>query len=328
MLTIFKFYINALLTLRYNLATKEGAIYMNNSVKQLSIIGSTASGKSDLAIKVAKKFNAYILSIDSLSIYKEIDIVSAKPSKSDLREVEHLGIDLLDPDQYFSVDIFIKLYQEALKKCQDNNKNLIIVGGTSFYLKSLLDGLSKIPPITEEVSSYVEMKLVDLESCYEFLYKIDEPYMRKISPNDRYRIEKALLIYEGSKLTPSEWFSANPPQPIIEELSIYNIEVEREILRERIKNRTAKMLDLGLIDEVCTLEQRYGRLPHSMNSIGIVETLEYLDGKVTINEMLENIQTHTSQLAKRQQTFNRTQFLNTINAPLEELEDLLYRAIS
>ena len=127
MLTIFKFYINALLTLRYNLATKEGAIYMNNSVKQLSIIGSTASGKSDLAIKVAKKFNAYILSIDSLSIYKEIDIVSAKPSKSDLREVEHLGIDLLDPDQYFSVDIFIKLYQEALKSAKIIIKTLLLL---------------------------------------------------------------------------------------------------------------------------------------------------------------------------------------------------------
>jgi len=290
---------------------------------QLAIIGPTASGKSDLAIKIAKKIDAYILSIDSLSIYKEIDIVSAKPSKAELHEVRHFGIDVLYPNEYFSVDVFIRLYKEVLQKCQDERKNLIIVGGTSFYLKSLIDGLSQIPTITKEISLQAEIKLKDLESCYNFLFGVDEKYMKNISSNDRYRIEKALLIYEASKLTPSEWFRENPPKPIIENLPIYNIEVERDVLRERIKKRTLKMLEAGLIDEVCYLEQKYTRLPHAMNSIGIVEVLEYLDNKVSINEMLENISTHTAQLAKRQQTFNRTQFGDVINAPLEELERII-----
>ncbi|MDP2893483.1 MAG: tRNA (adenosine(37)-N6)-dimethylallyltransferase MiaA [Sulfurimonas sp.] len=294
---------------------------------QLAIIGPTASGKSDLAIKIAKKIDAYILSIDSLSIYKEIDIVSAKPSKAELHEVRHFGIDVLYPNEYFSVDVFIRLYKEVLQKCQDERKNLIIVGGTSFYLKSLIDGLSQIPTITKEISLQVERKLKDLDSCYEFLSKVDEKYMKNISPNDRYRIEKALLIYEASKLTPSEWFSENPPKPIIENLDIYNIEVERDVLRERIKKRTLKMLEAGLIDEVCYLEQKYTRLPHAMNSIGIIEVLEYLDSKVTKDEMLKNISTHTAQLAKRQQTFNRTQFGNVINAPLEELEEMILSGI-
>ncbi|OHE12459.1 MAG: tRNA (adenosine(37)-N6)-dimethylallyltransferase MiaA [Sulfurimonas sp. RIFOXYC2_FULL_36_7] len=290
---------------------------------QLAIIGPTASGKSDLAIKIAKKIDAYILSIDSLSIYKEIDIVSAKPSKAELHEVRHFGIDVLYPNEYFSVDVFIRLYKEVLQKCQDERKNLIIVGGTSFYLKSLIDGLSQIPTITKEISLQAEIKLKDLESCYNFLFGVDEKYMKNISSNDRYRIEKSLLIYEASKLTPSEWFSENPPKPVIENLDIYNIEVERDVLRERIKKRTLKMLEAGLIDEVCYLEQKYTRLPHAMNSIGIVEVLEYLDNKVSINEMLENISTHTAQLAKRQQTFNRTQFGDVINAPLEELERII-----
>jgi tRNA dimethylallyltransferase len=159
------------------------------------------------------------------------------------------------------------------------------------------------------------------------LYKLDEEYMKNISANDRYRIEKALLIYEASKLSVSEWFRQNPPKPIIKNLDIYNIEVSREVLRQRIKKRTLKMVELGLIDEVCRLEQRYTRLPHSMNSIGIVEVLEYLDGKVSLEKMIENISTHTAQLAKRQQTFNRTQFENTINAPLEELEDIILARI-
>jgi tRNA dimethylallyltransferase len=294
---------------------------------QLAIIGPTASGKSDLAIKIAKKINAYILSIDSLSIYKEIDIVSAKPSKAELHEVKHFGIDVLYPNEYFSVDVFIQLYKEVLQKCQDERKNLIIVGGTSFYLKSLIDGLSQIPTITKEISLQAEIKLKDLGNCYEFLSRVDEKYMKNISPNDRYRIEKALLIYEASKLTPSEWFRENPPKPVIENLTIYNIEVERDLLRERIKKRTLKMLEAGLIDEVCYLEKKYTRLPHAMNSIGIIEVLEYLDSKVTKDEMLENISTHTAQLAKRQQTFNRTQFENVINAPLEELEEMILSGI-
>lgn len=294
---------------------------------QLAIIGPTASGKSDLAIKIAKKIDAYILSIDSLSIYKEIDIVSAKPSKEELEEVRHFGINLLNPDEYFSVEIFINLYKEVVTACKRDKKNLIIVGGTSFYLKSLLQGLSDIPKITQELSLHVKAKLKNLQNCYEFLSSLDKEYMKSISPNDSYRIEKALLIYEASKLTPSEWFKQNPKKPVIENLPIFNIDVGRDILRDRIKKRTQKMLASGLIDEVCRLEQRYRRLPHSMGSIGIIEVLEYLDGRVTIEQMIENISTHTAQLAKRQQTFNRTQFESVVSAPLEELEDIILSSI-
>ncbi len=294
---------------------------------QLAIIGPTASGKSDLAIKIARKINAYILSIDSLSIYKEIDVVSAKPSLDELQEIKHFGINLLNPDEYFSVDIFINLYKEVVSTCKKEKKNLIVVGGTSFYLKTLISGLSNIPEITKEISLHVEKKLKDLQWCWELLYNLDKEYMKNISPSDRYRIEKALLIYEASKLTPTEWFRQNPPKPTIENLPIYNIEVSREVLRERIKKRTLKMVENGLIDEVCRLEQRYTRLPHSMNSFGIVEVLEYLDGKVTLEQMIENISTHTAQLAKRQQTFNRTQFENFINAPLEDLEEMILSGI-
>ena len=296
-------------------------------MKQLAIIGPTASGKSDLAIKIALQIDAYILSIDSLSIYKEIDIVSAKPSREELNAVKHFGIDVLNPDEYFSVDIFIDLYREVLQECKKNSKNLIIVGGTSFYLKSLIQGLSTLPEITDETKKIVNKKLSNLESCYNFLYELDAEYMKKISLNDSYRIEKALLIYEASKLSPTEWFKQNPPKPIIENLDIFNIDVERDLLRKRIAKRTNKMLELGLLDEICYLEQKYTRLPHAMGSIGIVEVLEYLDNKVTKEEMIENISIHTGQLAKRQQTFNRTQFKNITHAPLEKLEDIILRSV-
>ncbi len=291
-------------------------------MKQLAIIGPTASGKSDLAIKVAKKIGAYILSIDSLSIYREIDIVSAKPSKQELQSVKHFGIDLLNQNEHFSVNIFIDLYKEVISTCQEDKKNLVIVGGTSFYLKSLMQGLSSLPRITQEISRHVEVKLQDKNS-YNFLANLDEEYMKNISPKDSYRIEKALLIYEASGLTPTEWFKKNPPKPIIENLDIFNIDVDRTVLRQRIAKRTTKMIEAGIVDEVCALEQKYTRFPYPMNSIGIVEVLEFLDGLSTKEEMIENISTHTGQLAKRQETFNRTQFENITSAPLEELESIL-----
>lgn len=296
-------------------------------MKQLAIIGPTASGKSDLAIKIALKTDAYILSIDSLSIYKEIDIVSAKPSKEELSLVKHFGIDEIYPDEHFSVDIFIELYKKVAKKCKEEKKNLVIVGGTSFYLKSLIEGLSPLPNITQKVQKTVKEKLTNLQEYYDFLLLKDKKYMQKITPNDSYRIEKAALIYEASQLTPTEWFKQNPPKPIIENLTIFNIDVSRNILRERIEQRTQKMLEMGLIDEVCYLEQKYTRKPNAMGSIGVVEVLDYLDGKVNKEEMLSLISTHTAQLAKRQQTFNRTQFEGIISAPLEALEEIILQSI-
>ncbi len=288
-------------------------------MKQLAIIGPTASGKSDLALEAASKHNAYILSIDSLAVYKEVDIVSAKPTKEELVSVKHFGIDELFVDEYFSVEIFIRLYDEVKQRCEKEGKNLVIVGGTSFYLKMLLEGLSPVPSITKEQQAVIERGLSDLDATYERLFSLDPKYMKRIAPSDRYRIEKALVIYEATKQKPSQWFAVHPPRPVIENLPIYEIVVEKEVLRKRIEARTKKMLASGLIDEVCYLERKYSRAPNPMKSIGIKETLDYLDGKITKNELEELIVTHTAQLAKRQRTFNKSQFENVVSMELEEL---------
>jgi tRNA dimethylallyltransferase len=191
----------------------------------------------------------------------------------------------------------------------------------------LLQGLSDIPKIDENVKKRVDERLKNLHDSYELLNALDPLYMKSINKNDSYRIEKALLIYEASHKTPTQWFLENPPKPIIRELPIFNIEVERDVLRERIAKRSQKMLSLGLIDEVCLLEHKYTREPNAMASIGIVEVLEYLDAKVDKEQMLQNISTHTAQLAKRQQTFNRTQFENLVSAPLEELEQIILKSL-
>jgi len=292
-------------------------------MKQIAILGPTASGKSELALKVAKQHNAYILSIDSLSLYKEVDIISAKPSKEELKEVRHFGINELYVNQYFSVELFIELYNKVADTAKKDGKNLVIVGGTSFYLKMLLDGLSKLPKISQELHAKVENELQELGKCYAVLESVDPEYMGKIAQNDRYRIEKAMLIYRGSKLPPSEYFAKNQPEPVIKNLPIYEIAVQRDLLRERIELRTKKMIAAGAIDEVCFLEQKYTREPNPMHSIGIVEILEYLDGYTTKEQMADAITTHTAQLAKRQQTFNKNQFEGKISNTLEYFQQHL-----
>lgn len=277
-------------------------------MKQLAIIGPTASGKSDLALQLAQHHRAFILSIDSLSIYREIDIASAKPSVEELAAVTHFGIDALYPDEYFGVTVFFDLYRQAKAAAGSAGRNLIIVGGTSFYLKSLITGLSPTPDISPETRTEATKILTGPDAAYTLLYDADPTYMKQIERTDRYRIEKMLLLYLQSGQTPTDWFKTHPPIPIVTDLPIYEIDIERAILRERIVQRTHQMVAMGLIDEVAGLERTYGRSPNSMKAIGIVEVLDYLDGKIGKEAMIEQIVTHTAQLAKRQQTFNRNQF--------------------
>ena len=294
------------------------------NIKQLAIIGSTASGKTSLAIKVAKHTDAYILSLDSLSIYKEIDIVSAKPGKEEQDGIQHFGIDTIYPNEDFDVTTFIKLYNEVYEKCLKENKNLVIVGGTGFYLKMLIEGVSELPNISENSKRETRKHLLDLSKAYNFLHTLDPMYMSKIESNDSYRIEKALNIYFETNMIPSEYFSNNPPVPTIKSpLPIYQIEWDRDILRERIALRTKIMVEDGLIDEICMLEKKYTRKPNCMKAIGIKETLAYLDGIYSKDEMIEKISTNTARLAKRQKTFNNSQFKNVIKGSIEDLEKIL-----
>lgn len=270
-------------------------------MKEVAIIGTTASGKTALSIDIAKKTNSIILSLDSLCIYKEIDIVSAKPTLQERADIIHFGIDEVYPDEKFDVIEFINLYKKAKDFALNNSKNLIIVGGTGFYLKSLVEG----------ISGGLEEKIkldIPLNEAYEMLYKLDENYMKKIEPNDKYRVEKAYSIYKESGLTPSKFFEKNQKEPIIKDLKIFEIIWEKEELVKRVALRTKQMLKSGLIDEVIYLEKKYTRAPNCMSSIGVVETFEYLDGKINKEELEEKIILNTIKLAKRQNTFNKGQF--------------------
>jgi len=291
------------------------------SFQQLAIIGATASGKTSLAIKLADKINAHILSLDSLAIYKEINIVSAKPTAKEQANIYHFGIDVISPNENFDVSLFIDLYHQVYSQCLQEKKNLIIVGGTGFYLKMLIEGMSQSPKISENTRKKVSAHLLNLEDTYAWLLELDSNYMSKIASKDSYRIEKALEIYLETAQTPTEYFQKFPAMPILSQaLPIYQIIWDKTLLRKRIAQRTLIMLNDGLIDEVCYLEQKYTRSPNCMKSIGIKETLAYLDGQYDKKMLIEKITTHTARLAKRQTTFNNSQFKEVIRGSLEALE--------
>jgi len=272
-------------------------------MKEIAIIGSTASGKTGLSLEIAQKTNSIILSLDSLSVYKEIDIASAKPLKKERGDIIHFGIDEVYPNVEYDVMQFIDCYKKAKNYALQNNKNLIIVGGTGFYLKALIEGLST------GVNSKVKLDS-NVGEVYDLLYSKDEDYMSKIKRNDKYRVEKAYAIYKETNLTPSEYFIQNPKTPIVKDLKLFEILWEKEDLRKRINQRTKMMIDEGIIDEVIYLEKKYTRKPNAMSSIGIIETLEFLDGKLNKKQLEEKIALNTSKLAKRQNTFNKGQFNN------------------
>ncbi len=291
------------------------------SFQQLALIGSTASGKTALAIEYAQKQNCNILSLDSLAIYKEIDIVSAKPHLKERGDVKHFGLDLLYPNEAFDVTTFIDCYQTAKEISIKEGKGLVIVGGTSFYLKSLIEGISPLPHISSKTQ---EQTLATLKEGHALLSSLDPSYMQNIEPHDTYRIEKMLNLYYETGLTPTAYFSQSPPTPTISDpLPIYEIDVDRTILRERIRLRTEKMIKQGLIDEIFYLEKTYTRSPNCMKAIGIRETLDYFDGIYSREELKEKIIINTARLAKRQRTFNRSQFKEKTTLDLDKLKILL-----
>ena len=288
-------------------------------MKTIAILGATASGKTSLSIQLAKKFNANILSLDSLSIYKEIDIASAKPSLLERDGIKHFGIDEILPNENFNVSAFLNFYNKAKNTSLKENKNLIIVGGTGFYLKSLIFGLSQRPIISEEIKVETTAILKNINKAYRIIEKKDEAYAKKISHNDSYRIEKWFEIFLQSGKTVSEYFKKNQKEPILKDITLFEIDIPKETLRERITLRTKDMLKKGLIDEVVYLEKTYTRKPNSMRSIGIKETLEFLDGFIDKNKLIDKIIISTAQLAKRQRTFNSTQFAPHVKDSLENI---------
>lgn len=292
-------------------------------LRLIAILGGTGSGKSALGLELADKLGCEIFSLDSLAIYQGFDIVSAKPSKPNRQNIFHYAIDILKPDQRNNAMLFHKLLLEAIAEThQKNNDTLLIIGGSSFYLKSIIDGLSPSPILSPSELQSITEKIQSIPDPYEFLQNIDPHY--PIHPSDRYRLNKALIIYFSTQTPPSIFFARHPREAFPYPIEKYIIALDRDILKDRIARRTHAMLNQGLLEEIQDIFKLYGYNIQPANAIGVRESIEFLtqtslellQGKshkpTTIatsqDELIKLISTHTAQLAKRQNTFNQHQF--------------------
>ena len=272
------------------------------------ICGPTASGKTALSIELAKRINGDIVSADSMQIYKDMDIGSAKVTVDELKGIIHYLIDCVLPNERYSVANYKQDAKIAIEEIIDKGKVPIVVGGTGLYIDSLIYEIEyKDIKIDEEYRSDLE-KIRDeqgLEVLYNKALEIDPEAMKKISPNDFKRISRVLEIYEATGKTKTQQEVESRLNEIPYDYKVFAIDYNREKLYERINKRVDIMIEKGLINEVKSLVETYSEFPTAMQGLGYKEVKQYLDGEMSKEEMTEKIKQESRRYAKRQFTWFR-----------------------
>ena len=277
--------------------------------KVVVICGPTASGKTSLSIELAKKINGQIISADSMQIYDEMDIGTAKPTKEEMQGIKHYLIGNVKPTNRYSVSEYKKDATNAIEETIQDNKFPIIVGGTGLYVNSLIYGID-YPEIETDLEYRKKLEEIaekeGLNKLYNMSKEIDEKAMEKISPNDQKRILRVLEIYNQTGKTKTELEIESRKNGVKYDFRVFAIDMPREILYERINKRVDIMFENGLLEEVKRLYKKYGEeLYTSIQAIGYKEVIDYINGKYTKEEMIEKIKMETRRYAKRQLTWFR-----------------------
>ncbi len=291
-------------------------------------MGPTASGKTDLALAIADEFACDIISVDSVMVYKGLDIGSAKPDVKTLEKYPHHLVDILEPSESYSAANFRDDALRLIKTSHSNNKIPLLVGGTMLYFSALLRGLSKMP----SADLNVRKKISDLanQQGWEFMHaelaKIDPQAAERIHPNDPQRIQRAMEVYELTGMPISEWHAESKQNEIpYKTLKFALIPEDRARLHRRIEQRFNQMLKEGFLTEVEALYQQnslQADLP-SMRSVGYRQAWKYFSGEYDEAMMREKAIVATRQLAKRQLTWLRSESsLSEISAENRDIHDV------
>lgn len=280
------------------------------SKKVIILRGPTASGKTDLSLELAEKFPIDLISVDSVMVYKGLNIGSAKPSKQILKSYPHHLIDICEPNEKYSAGRFIVDAQKIIRDIQSNDRIPLLVGGTMMYYKVLQDGMSQLPAANEEVRTQIDLKAekIGWPEMHAELRKVDPESAKEIKPNDKQRIQRAIEVYMITGLAMSELKREGESNNKFDYLSISLLPNDREALYENINNRFDSMIKEGLLDEVSTLlhKERVSNESHSMRSIGYREMLEYIRGEKTLEVAIDTAKLSSRRYAKRQITWLRS----------------------
>lgn len=273
------------------------------------LTGATASGKSSLAIQLAERLGGEILSLDSIAVYRGMNIGTAKPSPDQRRQIPHHLIDLADPDEDFSVACYLDLAHRCVDEVTSRGKIPIFVGGTPMYLKAILRGFDPGPPPDWEFRASVERDIEThgLDALRQRLRQVDPLSALRIAPGDTRRMIRAL---EVSKLTGVPLSHRQIQFERTRDAStcrVFALKRPRGELHDRINRRVQDMFAQGLIDEVRALQGRFGSLSRTARqAVGYREVIEWRDSEQTLESLIEEVSAHTRQLARRQETWFRS----------------------
>lgn len=277
--------------------------------KVVVIVGPTASGKTALSIELAKKIDGEIISSDSMQIYKDMDIGTAKVTKEEAEGIKHYLVDFVSPADRYTVSDFKKDAEKAIEEILSKGKTPIIVGGTGLYVNSLIYGIEYQDMDFDEEYRNELMKKAEtpeeLQNLWEEANKIDPDSMKIISKNDKKRIVRVLEIYKATGKTKTEQEILSRKNEVKYDFKVFGITMDREKLYERINKRVDIMIQAGLENEVKELLEKYRKFPTAMQGLGYKEVVQYFDGILTREEMIEKIKQESRRYAKRQLTWFR-----------------------
>jgi len=282
---------------------------MDKQSKIILISGPTASGKSNFAIKVAKKIDGEIINADSMQVYKQLKILTARPNKEDQKNIKHHMYGVVDLNQKFSTGQWLNAVIKKIKEIKKRKKIPILVGGTGLYFQSLIEGLVKIPEIPLKFRNKIRMlqKKDGQKKFYNKLLKIDPMVRDKFDKNDTQRTIRAFEIKSFTKISMYEWINKTKSEFKDEEFLKLYVDFKREDLIKRISLRTIKMIEEGAIKEVKRFIKLKIKKELSVNRvIGIDELTQSIDKKINLDQAQELISIKTRQYAKRQATWARS----------------------
>jgi tRNA dimethylallyltransferase len=273
------------------------------------ILGVTASGKGRLAFELAEKTGTEIISIDSMKVYRRMDIGTAKPSADHRRQIKYHLIDVVEPSESFSVDRFLSTTDEAIQKIRSAQKPVIAVGGTAMYIKALLHGIFEGPGSDDRIRQRLKAQIAEEGTAllHKKLTEIDAVAAERIHPNDARRIVRALEVYELTGRPISSFQQQFDAESVSGDWKIIGLRRDKANASSRINRRVEKMLEEGLVDEVRSLLAEDKPLSkQAASAIGYAEIIDHLNCGLSLEKAVEKIKINTRRFAKAQRTWFKT----------------------
>ena len=300
------------------------------SKKLVLLAGPTASGKSNLAIKLAKKLNGEIINADSMQIFKEFTVLSSRPTLNQTRKVKHHLYGIITVKKHFSAGDWLKQVKIKINSCVKKKKIPIIVGGTGLYFNTITKGISKIPDIDLKTRNKVRnlYKKLGIKKFYNLLIKLDPKSKGRILPTDPQRIQRAYEVKLKTKKSLYEWFEKTKSDFLEFDIRKIFIEIPRDILLNKISMRTEQMFKKKCINEVKKFNNLKVNKSFSANKlIGVQEINDYLKGLITLEQCKDLINIKTRQYAKRQNTWARGHMKNWNKLYSKNFSNLLKKSL-